>query len=407
MSIVSRQFDSLYRSVDDVGNLYETKEKKDRVYGAGSRLLETKDARFSYDEEGNLVEKVEHNGDTWKYEFYGNGMMAKVMKPDKTEIKFKYDALGRRIEKCSEGKATHFVWDGNTILHEYSTQNGADTLENLKSSQADTAIADNLVTWVFNDGFVPSAKITSEGHYSIISDYLGTPVEAYDEQGNKVWSAELDVYGRVKEFTGEKDFIPFRYQGQYEDVAIGLYYNRFRYYDPEQGNYTQVDPIGLAGGNPTLYGYVGDSNTWTDPFGLLNEFEIAEYASKLHVKDGFTAHEILQNAWLKYNAGVTRRGTGPLSRQNPAIALKESPLHQSITNLQKKYGMHSEETLRKQSALQNINRNAALTRRGIMNELITRGWDSKEAKVFATEKVMELRKQAIEHGERHGLICRK
>ncbi|MFJ7405404.1 MULTISPECIES: RHS repeat domain-containing protein [unclassified Lysinibacillus] len=85
------------------------------------------------------------------------------------------------------------------------------------------------------------------------SDYLGTPVEDYDEQGHKVWSAELDVYERVNEFTGEKDFIPFRYQGQYEDIEIGLYYNRFRYYDPEQGNYTQVDPIGLAGGNPTLF----------------------------------------------------------------------------------------------------------------------------------------------------------
>ncbi len=36
------------------------------------------------------------------------------------------------------------------------------------------------VTWVFNDGFVPSSKITREGNYSIISDYLGTPVEAYD-----------------------------------------------------------------------------------------------------------------------------------------------------------------------------------------------------------------------------------
>ncbi|PKU49739.1 RHS repeat domain-containing protein, partial [Lysinibacillus fusiformis] len=107
------------------------------------------------------------------------------------------------------------------------------------------------------------------GHYSIISDYLGTPVEAYDEQGNKVWSAELDVYGRVKEFTGEKDFIPFRYQGQYEDIEIGLYYNRFRYYDPEQGNYTQVDPIGLAGGNPTLYGYTRNPLSEIDPLGLI------------------------------------------------------------------------------------------------------------------------------------------
>jgi len=76
----------------------------------------------------------------------------------------------------------------------------------------------------------------------------------------------------VKEFTGEKDFIPFRYKGQYEDIEIGLYYNRFRYYDPEQGNYTQVDPIGLAGGNPTLYGYVGNPLLWTDPLGLIETY---------------------------------------------------------------------------------------------------------------------------------------
>ncbi|MFY0519810.1 RHS repeat-associated core domain-containing protein [Lysinibacillus sp. UGB7] len=41
--------------------------------------------------------------------------------------------------------------------------------------------------------------------------------------------------------------MPFRYQGQYSDEETGLYYNRFRYYSPEQGQYTQPDPIGLAG----------------------------------------------------------------------------------------------------------------------------------------------------------------
>ncbi len=67
---------------------------------------------------------------------------------------------------------------------------------------------------------------------------------------------------------GEENFIPSRFQGQYEDEETGLYYNRFRYYSPEDGCYTQQDPIGLAGGNPTLYGYVGDSNWRIDPFGL-------------------------------------------------------------------------------------------------------------------------------------------
>ena len=45
-------------------------------------------------------------------------------------------------------------------------------------------------------------------------------------------------------------------------------YKYFRYYDPNAGNYLSQDPIGLAGGNPTLYGYVFDPNTQIDPFGL-------------------------------------------------------------------------------------------------------------------------------------------
>ena len=64
------------------------------------------------------------------------------------------------------------------------------------------------------------------------------------------------------------DFIPFRQLGQYEDEETGLYYNRFRYYDPKIGNYISQDPIGLAGKNPTLYGYVEDCNTQIDPLGL-------------------------------------------------------------------------------------------------------------------------------------------
>lgn len=45
-------------------------------------------------------------------------------------------------------------------------------------------------------------------------------------------------------------------------------YNQFRYYSPKMGMYISSDPIGLAGGNPTLYGYVFDPNTQVDPFGL-------------------------------------------------------------------------------------------------------------------------------------------
>jgi RHS repeat-associated protein len=90
----------------------------------------------------------------------------------------------------------------------------------------------------------------------------------YDSHGTQTWSCELSSYGEVRNITGTRGDCPFRYQGQYEDVETGLYYNRFRYYDPNIGNYLSQDPIGLAGGNPTLYGYVGDDNSQTDVFGL-------------------------------------------------------------------------------------------------------------------------------------------
>jgi RHS repeat-associated protein len=94
----------------------------------------------------------------------------------------------------------------------------------------------------------------------------------YDEDGKRSWSCELNSYGRVRSYEGQsKTDCPFRYQGQYEDAETGLYYNRFRYYDPSLGVYLSQDPIGLEGNNPTLYGYVKDTNLWVDILGLTVE----------------------------------------------------------------------------------------------------------------------------------------
>ncbi|MEY1581608.1 RHS repeat-associated core domain-containing protein, partial [Providencia manganoxydans] len=50
----------------------------------------------------------------------------------------------------------------------------------------------------------------------------------------------------------------------------GLYYNRFRYYDKDSGQYISPDPIGLLGGfNP--YGYVHNPTKFIDPFGLAGD----------------------------------------------------------------------------------------------------------------------------------------
>ncbi len=46
-----------------------------------------------------------------------------------------------------------------------------------------------------------------------------------------------------------------RFPGQYFDKETNLYYNYFRYYEPETGRYISPDPIGLEGGL-NVFGYV-------------------------------------------------------------------------------------------------------------------------------------------------------
>ena len=273
-----------------MGNVYDSPDRTDRSYGRGGQLREDKKWRYYYDSHGNLVLKTMRrmeplrnaeardeflawqNGD-YAYTWQGNGMLRSVTRPDGKTVTFKYDALGRRIEKVFDGRVYRYLWDGDVILHEWDyaeadrpntvvTETGEVTLDRPE-------LVENLITWVYDsDSYVPTAKIVDDKHYSIISDYIGRPVQAYDDNGNIVWQADYDIYGNLRNLHGSRQFIPFRQLGQYEDEETGLYYNRFRYYDPRIGNYISQDPIRLAGGNPTLYGYVGDCNKWTDMFGL-------------------------------------------------------------------------------------------------------------------------------------------
>ena len=264
---------TLFKTNDEVGNIYRSKDKTDRQYDKGGKLVKTNTAKYHYDEQGNLIEKSYTDGKQWKYEWQANGMLAKVIRPDKKQVQFTYDALGRRLSKTFDGTITRWVYDRNTPLHEWSynvqdkPQAIVDDTGQLHWDKPEPT--ENIITWVFEEGsFKPAAKLINNKRYSIICDYLGTPVEMYDELGSKVWETELDIYGRVKTIKGNNNDCPFRYQGQYEDVEIGLYYNRFRYYSPDEGIYISQDPIRLASRQTNFYTYVNDCNTYIDPFGL-------------------------------------------------------------------------------------------------------------------------------------------
>ncbi|MDR2914071.1 MAG: AHH domain-containing protein [Tannerella sp.] len=302
-----QEVETIYRVPDRIGNLFETKDRTDRKYGKGGRLIEAPIYYYHYDDEGYLIfkefKKIQGQGfyvwnkkllkekyqieakgtmSGWLYEWDSSGMLKKVINPQQGKISFGYDALGRRTYKKVKNRRTKWLWDGNVPLHEWTEVEEEPRID--------------LVTWVFEEGsFVPCARLTETSKESIVTDYLGTPTQMYDDEGKKTWSAELDIYGRVRTFDGRslKD-CPFRYQGQYEDAETGLYYNRFRYYSPEMGSYISKDPIGLNGGMQ-LYNYVHDPNGWIDRFGLARGPKTGAYKDLPDIKD-HTKHHIIPDA---------------------------------------------------------------------------------------------------------------
>ncbi|WP_349305382.1 RHS repeat-associated core domain-containing protein [Delftia sp. PE138] len=191
--------------------------------------------------------------------------------------RYAYDPLGRRVAKSDAFGSTHYLWDGDLMVH---SQRGA-----------------RQALYIYEPGsFVPLATIQGAGEehstYWYQCDQIGAPLELTDEEGEVAWAADYKVWGeavmRSVLRTGTDDRPvsarawgskpvappppppieqPFRFQGQQFDEETGLHYNRFRYYDPVVGRFVSQDPIGLIGGF-NLYIYASTPTIWADILGL-------------------------------------------------------------------------------------------------------------------------------------------
>lgn len=262
-----------WRKSDILGNLYPDPNCTIRRFLKGGVMEQDGKWHYEYDKDGNLTERYIGSGkwldgkkEHWRYRWNADGSLAKVIRPDGEEVGFTYDALGRRLSKTFGTVVTCWLWNGNVPLHQWKQQRTySRRYEHWETDEKRHA----RTLWLFDEeSFVPAAMIKEGKAYSILTDHLGTPTEAYDSEGNEVWSRVLDMNGNVIEETGNKGMVPFLFQGQYYDWETGLAYNRFRYYNPKSGSYISQDPIGLAGGILNLYGYVNDTNAWIDFLGL-------------------------------------------------------------------------------------------------------------------------------------------
>lgn len=104
-------------------------------------------------------------------------------------------------------------------------------------------------------------------------DHLGTPLVITNEQGEIVWQADYQPFGKA-DIQIDTIGNSFRFPGQFYDAETGFHYNYHRYYDPTIGRYLTPDPIGLTGGI-NLYTYADlDPIKLVDPFGMFNSSRV-------------------------------------------------------------------------------------------------------------------------------------
>ena len=117
-----------------------------------------------------------------------------------------------------------------------------------------------------------SAGTSAPGIHYVHADHLGSPQKMTDANQALVWDAVYTPFGQVHSITGTATNNQ-RFPGQYADAETGFNYNYFRDYDPTTGRYIQSDPIGLDGGDESLYRYVFHNPlNSTDPSGLFLQF---------------------------------------------------------------------------------------------------------------------------------------
>jgi RHS repeat-associated protein len=272
---------------------------------------------YEHDGEGRLAARREPDGAVTRFHWDDAGRLVQVDRADGSAVAMTYDPLDRRLTKRCDGVQTCFVADADRVLHEWREAAAPPVPRPLPGEEARrTALLElretlrgmlppteaqarwalqlakaarefprlvaelrgetppparlvdgEVVTWLFEPGsYAPLARVTASGAHAIVADHVGRPLVVLDDSGKADAELVIDASGRA-EVSGDASLCPWRLAGQYLDDEIGLHYNRFRYYDPDAGQYISRDPLGLRTGL-RVYAYVQDPEVESDPLGL-------------------------------------------------------------------------------------------------------------------------------------------
>jgi RHS repeat-associated protein len=219
---------------------------------------------LTYDQNGNTTQKGTQD---FTYD-YRNQLVS--TSDGTTSADYKYDALGRRMQKLvtsgAQTDTTKYYYSGNQVIEE---RDGSDTV--LKQYIYGNGI-DELLIIVNFDG-------ATQTDYYVHTNSIGSVTAITDQGGNLVERVSYDTFG-MPTFTDyqtdpENPTVvsnslignDILFQGRRYDEEINLYYYRARYYDPIMGRFLQTDPAGYKDSMNLYQAFNMNGVNYLDPFG--------------------------------------------------------------------------------------------------------------------------------------------
>jgi RHS repeat-associated protein len=228
------------------------------VHNAADELTQDANYNYSYDAEGNLVQKASKtdSSDVTHYTYDALDRLVAVTSLLGTSS-YAYDGLGRRIARTVNGATTRYVFDGPNVRLELDAGNAL-TAANTHSGLDRLLVRDQGGAQLFFQ-----------------RDALGSTIALTDASGNVVERYRYSAFGKLEvlnpDFRAKINNSPiqsYTYTGREWEPVAGLFFNRARFYDAEAGRFISRDPIGEDGGI-NLYAYTRNSPTnRTDRLGL-------------------------------------------------------------------------------------------------------------------------------------------
>ena len=237
---------------DPVGNRTTSFLSTLHTHDDANRLTDDDQFTYTYDLNGNLATKTDKvTSGVTTYTWDAQNQLIQIDVPGGTSTTYKYDGLGRRIEKDVNGNISRYVYDGADIALEYGGTNNF------------------IARFTHGDQIDQPLAIQKAGaFYFYHADHQGSITHLTKLDGSLANEYRYDSFGNISFPIPETVIQPFTYTGREFDVESGLYYYRARYYDSQTGRFLSEDPIRFNGLDQNLYRYVfNDPVNFIDPEG--------------------------------------------------------------------------------------------------------------------------------------------